>query len=435
MCSAAYVWAKVLGYLEAMLGSVIVQTWFDDTESVAVTDKQLVLYSPTEFHYQVIEKNYMEHIREGLHQYGFNIEPVLWTDEEYNAHLAKQDRRSAFSANPQFTLENYIAGSSNQIPLKIAAAVANDPGQSIYNPLFLYGPSGVGKTHLLYAIANALHASRQETKVVYVRGEAFTSELIDAIRKSNTAEFRAKYRTADVLLVDDIQFIAGKDATQAEFFHTFNELYEHHKQIVMTADRCPSAMATLEDRLKSRFGEGIMVGIEAPDRETRLMILRAKAKLLGLTLSVEIFDYLADMLTDNVRQIEGALKKIRVFHDLENIALSKENVAKIVEDLCQSPPTQAVTAEHIIDTVCRYYGIDHAQIFGQQRSKTVTEPRQISMYLCRTVTGLSFPKIGEIFGRDHGTVQHSIKKIAALLQSNDSHLCRIVEEMNRQLQE
>ncbi|MBQ9968053.1 MAG: chromosomal replication initiator protein DnaA [Oscillospiraceae bacterium] len=435
MYSADHIWAKVLEHLELLLGDVLVQTWFDDTKAIDLTETQLILYVPTDFRQQVIEKHYIEHIRQALRQLGQTVEPVLRSDPGDKPHWDKDPQRPSFPSCPQFTLDNYIAGSSNQVALKVATAVAHEPGQSIYDPLFFYGPPGVGKTHLLYAIANEICARQPQLQVVYVKCEQFTHELVEAIRDRNTTAFREKYRTADVLLMDDIQFIAGKEATQEEFFHTFNELHEHHRQIVLAADRRPGDMTTLEERLKSRFGEGIMVGIVPPDRETRLLILRSKAAALGLHFSEEVLELLASRLTDNVRQIEGALKKIRALRDLDDMALTKENVEKAIEDLCMEAPTLTICADRIIDTVSRYYGLDRTQLLGPQRNMVVAEARQISMYLARTAAGLPLPKIGQTFGRHHATVLHGIEKIQDLLQSKDPRLCKIMEELSKQLQE
>ncbi|MBP3633683.1 MAG: chromosomal replication initiator protein DnaA [Oscillospiraceae bacterium] len=433
MFSAAYIWAKVLGCLETTLGEILVQTWFDDAEAVALTEEQFILYSPSDFRQEKIIEHFLGHIRDALRTHQIHAEPIVWGEAEYKAYREQTKSFSAFTYNPRFTFSNYIAGSSNTRALKIAMAAANDPGQELFNPLFFYGPPGVGKTHLLYAIANSICSNMPEVNVIYVKAEQFTCELVEAIRDHNTAQFRSKYRTADVLLIDDIQFISGKEATQEEFFHTFNELIEQRKQIVMTADRVPADMITLENRLRTRFGEGIMVDIVPPDHETRLLILRSKAAALGLGLSEDIYDYLASQLTDNVRQIEGALKKIRAFHSLDNMALTIENIARTINDLRTEDPVRTITPELVINAVCRYYHVEEEQLMSPLRAKNIALPRQVAIYLSRKLAGLSFPELGRVFNRDNSTINYGLKKISALLRSPDTQLFDDVKTITEQL--
>ena len=256
------------------------------------------------------------------------------------------------------------------------------------------------------------------------------------MQKNYTAEFKNKYRHGvDVLLIDDIQFIAGKESTQEEFFHTFNQLYECKKQILMTADRKPGDMVTLEDRLRGRFGEGIMVGISVPDPDTRISIIRAKAKKLLLDFDEETIHYLADNLTDNVRQIEGALKKVRAYRDLGALELTRENIARTIEDVCTSDSKMPITPSIIIRNVTRYYGIDEDSIRGPQKSKGVAEPRQIAMYLIRKLVKMSFSDIGKEFGgRDHGTVHHSVKKVEAALKLKDNRLDGVIQDITSNIE-
>ncbi len=320
--------------------------------------------------------------------------------------------------NFEYTFENFIVGSSNKFAHAAARAVADNPGQS-YNPLFIYGPPGVGKTHLLYAIANGIRRDNPNANVVYIKGDQFTNELIAAIQSGKNIEFRSKYREADLFLIDDVQFIAGKESTQEEFFHTFNKLYEEHKQIVMTSDRKPSDMLTLEDRLKTRFEWGLLADVQPPDYETRMAIIKNKAKSLGLQLGDDVCNYIAINVTNNVRQIEGTVKKILAYRDLNNMPLDLPNVSRAIDDMFKSEGNALPTPGLIISQVCKFYNLEEAVIRGTQKNKGTAEARQIAMYMIRKLTNLSLPDIGKEFGRDHSTVLYAIRKVEVALKNGD----------------
>lgn len=429
MYAASYVWAKVLNHIEQQLGAVMVSAWFDDAEVVKLTETELVIYSPSEFRQERIRVNCAPYIEDALTQlFQSHARLVVWGETEMKANHDKKEKNESYF-NPQFVFENFVAGTTNILPLKIASAVADTPGMDVYNPLFFYGPPGVGKTHLLYSIANSISKQHPDMKIVCIKGDQFTNELIKAIQAGSTAQFRAKYREADILIVDDIQFIAGKEATQEEFFHTFNGLYENGKQIVLTADRKPGDMATLEDRLRSRFGVGILIGINPPDFETRMLITRFKAKQMGLDLGSDIIKFIATNLSDNVRQIEGALKKIRAYRDLADMELTLANVMQAIQDMQTAEASILVTPALILHNVCKYYGVDQDMLKSPQRSRNISEPRQVAMYLIRQMLGLSQDEIAKVFGRDRTTVLHALKQVNKTLEVKGNILEPILQEL------
>jgi len=411
MFSSAYVWAKILSYLEEQLSAITVSAWFDDVEIVELTEDKLILYSPDEFRRSMIQNRCADYIHEALRQiFQSNAKLQVFGDEELKEHQNKGKTPTAMDFNPQFSFDNFVVGGSNRFAHSAAIAVTNHPGD-VYNPLFIYGPPGVGKTHLLYAIANGIRQKKPDANIVFIKGDQFTIELIAAIQSGKNIEFRSKYREADLFLIDDIQFIAGKESTQEEFFHTFNKLYEEHKQIVMTSDRKPSDMLTLEDRLRTRFEWGLLASIEAPDYETRMAILRNKANHLGLNLTDDVCDYIAVNITNNVRQIEGTVKKIMAYRDLNNMPLDLPNIQRAISDMFKVEGNNLPTPSLIVSQVCKFYGVEENVILGTQKNKGTAEARQVAMYLVRKLTNLSLPDIGQHFSKDHSTVHHAIKKV------------------------
>ena len=422
MYASAYVWAKILGHLESTLGTVIVSNSFDDAEVVELNEEQLILYSPSEFRVEVIRRRYAQIIEDALKEiFDSNAKVIVFGDAEMKAYKEKDNVPTAMDFNPQFSFENFVVGPSNRFAHGAAIAVSNTPGQ-VYNPLFIYGPAGVGKTHLLYAIANGIRKNNPSANIVYIKGDQFTNELIAAIQTGKNIEFRSKYREADLFLIDDIQFIAGKESTQEEFFHTFNKLYEEHKQIVMTSDRKPSDMAALEDRLRTRFEWGLLADIQPPDYETRMAILRNKAKSLGLNLSDDVCNYIAINVTNNVRQIEGTVKKIMAYRDLNNMPLDLPNIQRAINDMFKTEGNALPTPSLIISQVSKFYSIDEAVLRGSLKNKGTAEARQMAIYLIRKLTNLSLPDIGKEFGRDHSTILHSIRKVEMELKKGNSTL-------------
>ena len=423
MYATAYVWAKVLRHVEERLDAVTVSAYFDDAEVVELNEEQLILYSPNDFRREFILRRYRDYIQDALKEiFNSDAKLLVFGDEELKAYKQKENPASAMDFNPQFSFENFVVGPSNRFAHGAAIAVSNQPGQA-YNPLFIYGPPGVGKTHLLYAIANGIRRTNPNANIVYIKGDQFTNELIAAIQSGKNIEFRNKYREADLFLIDDIQFIAGKETTQEEFFHTFNKLYEEHKQIVMTSDRKPSDMLTLEDRLRTRFEWGLLASIEAPDYETRMAIIKTKAQSLGMELPDDVCNYIAINVTNNVRQIEGTVKKIMAYRDLNNMPLDLQNVSVAIEDMFKTGSGNTLPSpDLIISQVCKFYSIDENTIRGTEKTRGTAEARQVAVYLVRKLTNLSSPDIGKVFNKDHSTILYSINKVESMLKSGDENL-------------
>ena len=420
MNSPADIWARVLSLMEADMTATTIRTWFDDTEAVALEEDRFLLYTPSDFKKDIIATRYLGAVKKALHElFSADFDVLVLGPGETEQRRTRQKKDDRFlPGTEEYTFERFVVGSSNKFAHAAARAVADHPAQN-YNPLFIYGESGLGKTHLLYAIAHTIHNNHPDYRIVYIKGDAFTNELIQAIREGRNQEFREKFRAADVFLMDDVQFIAGKDSTMEEMFHTFNTLYETKKQIVFTADRPPKEMLKLEDRLKTRFEWGLIADIQPPDYETRMAIIKNKAIRMGVELPEPVLQYIAENITANVRQIEGTVNKIMALRDLEGSDIDAATVTRAVRDMFKDPTDILPTSDVIIDEVCKYYSIENDVLRGQGRTKDTALARQIAMFLIREMTNLSLKEIGREFdNRDHTTVLHSIDRIEKLKKSN-----------------
>ena len=429
MYSSAYVWAKVLTHMENLLGTTVVSTWFDDAEVVELTEHKLVLYSPSEFRKDIIERRCAPHILDAMKElFDMTVELQVLTGDEVEEFKKKGKTPQFIEYNPQFTFDRFVVGPSNRFAHAAAIAVANKPAET-YNPLFIYGPSGLGKTHLLYAIAGEINYRHPDYNIIYIKGDQFTNEMIQSLQEGKNAEFRNKYRNADLFLVDDIQFISGKESTQEEFFHTFNNLYENHKQIVLTSDRPPSDLLRLEDRLKTRFEWGLIADINPPDYETRMAIILNKSKSLGMDMPDDVCAYIAENITTNIRQIEGTVKKIKAYWELTGMEINVGNVSRAIKDMYKGKADTLPTPSLIISEVGKFYNIDDDTLRGTLKNKGTAEARQVAMYLIRKMTNLSLPDTGKEFGRDHSTVLHSVRKIEKALSDSKNPLNETIRDI------
>ena len=420
-------------YCKTQMAEPTYNLYIDGLEPISFEDSSHITLSVrNDFICKIVTDRYLGLLKEAFKTVlGFDVDITLVVPSTPPHEVVLAQQYEANPASPQgnyeFTFENFIKGPSNQFAFAAAQAVAANPSGA-YNPLFIYGGSGLGKTHLLTAIQTEIKRTHPDFVIMYVTCEQFTNELIAAIRAGSTEDFRMKYRVADLLLVDDIQFIAGKKQTQEEFFHTFNTLYESGRQIVLTSDRPPREMTQLEDRLQTRFEWGLMVDVAPPDFETRLAIIKNKAALLGVQLPDDISSFIAENLTANVRQIEGALNKLLAYRDLLGNQVDGEAVSRAVKDMLKKYNEFVPSPSLIIEYICRYYDVDEEQVRGQGRNRDLMEARQTAMYLIRRMTNLSLNDIGKEFGdRDHTTVLHSLDQVEKKMRSDPAYAEKVKE--------
>lgn len=425
MNSLQDIWSGIMEILAGKLTPVSIKTWFEDCTPVDLKDGTLVLHTTTEFKRGILQSRFESEIKDALRElFSCDFELlILAGDEEYEAPAVD----NPLPEMEGYTFDDFIVGKCNEYAYAAAKGVVKNPGSKVYNPLFIYGNSGLGKTHLLCAIGTAIHENQPDARIAFVKGEEFTNQMVNSIKEGTADEFRQKYRGVDLFLVDDIQFIAGKEATQEEFFHTFNSIYEAGHQIVITSDRPPIDMLRLDERLRTRFEGGLMADVQPPDVETRMAIIRNKAGHLGMVLSDDIVSYIAQKFTTNVRQIEGIINRLTAFREITGDTITREMVddaAKVViRDGVYVP-----TPEKIIDETARYYQVSAEDIKGISRQKNIVTARHITAYLIRNLTNLSLPGIGDFLNRDHATVLSSIRKIEGQIR-NDKELSATIRDI------
>ena len=441
------VWEEVLNIMAADLPERSFDAWLKDSRPVHLDGNTLYVEFPNEFTKDWVEARYVNPLTRTLRQVTNRDWDIKFTIPEGVKSLGSPGAAGTRNApsgnwsqnrvqrseevppappprssvlNPRYTFDSFVVGNSNRFAHAASLAVAEGPAKA-YNPLFIYGGVGLGKTHLMHAIGHYALEQNPNISVVYVTSETFTNDLISAIGKKSMVDFRNKYRNADILLIDDIQFVAGKESTQEEFFHTFNALYEANRQLVISSDRPPKDIPTLEERLRSRFEWGLTADIQPPDIETRIAILRKKAKDDNLVIDQEILSYIATHVQSNIRELEGALVRVTAHANLHNAPLSLETVAEALNDILKAPVHQPVTIEGIMEIVADYYAIKVSELKSKRRTRNITFPRQIAMYLARDLTDSSLPEIGQAFGgRDHSTVIHAVEKIESELKLDPS---------------
>jgi chromosomal replication initiator protein len=440
------IWEQTLNIIKGEMSEVSFNTWIKSCEPISINDDTLKLSVPNDFTKDILEQRYKSLLVQALKIVSskkYNIDFLLHSEftVDETPDIKKEDNKPSAvtvndemsaTLNPKYTFDSFVIGNSNRFAHAASLAVAESPAKA-YNPLFIYGGVGLGKTHLMHAIGHYILQGNPKAKVVYVSSEKFTNELINAIKDDNNEEFRNKYRKVDVLLIDDIQFIAGKERTQEEFFHTFNTLHDANKQIILSSDRPPKEIPTLEDRLRSRFEWGLIADIQPPDFETRMAILKKKADVENLSVANEVMVYIATKIKSNIRELEGALIRIVAYSSLTNREITVDLASEALKDIISNKQGTHVTVDTIQDAVSSYFNLRVEDLKSQRRTRNVAYPRQIAMYLSRKLTDMSLPKIGEEFGgRDHTTVIHAYEKISASLKT-DEVLQNTVNDITKKL--
>ncbi len=428
MAAVKEIWDNCMAIMAAELNNpVSVNVWLKQIKPISINGEVAVLSVPTYFYWEIIKTKFGTLIHESLSKVlGFEVEVNLVIEEDLPQEEEERQPEKTTDAllikpiNEEYTFENYVVGNSNRLAHAACQAVANNPAKA-YNPLFLYGESGLGKTHLMYSIINVVKSNHPEYSVLYVSCEDFTNELISSLRNASMEQFRNKYRDIDLLLVDDIQFIGGKEQTQEEFFHTFDYIWRSGKQIVIASDRPPKEIQKLTDRLRGRFESGLLADIQPPDYELRQAIIKKKAEALGLDLPDDVIDFLSNRLKNSVRQLEGALKKIHALNLISKTPPSIATAQSAVADILNENEPIDKVVDRIITEVGRYYSVSVDDMKSLKRPANISNARQIAMYIIRDITGLSLPEIGKFFaGKDHSTVHHAIKRVEGLIESNAS---------------
>ena len=415
MNSIQDIWNGIMEILSGKLTTTSINTWFADCTPVDLKDGTFVIHTTSELKREILHKRFESEIKNALQDmFSCDFDLLILMGDELEEYREEQEnKKKAEYSLPEmdgYTFENFIVGKSNEFAYAAAQGVVKNPGNKVYNPLFIYGNSGLGKTHLLCAIGTAILENKPETRIAFIKGDDFTNQMVRSIKEGTADEFRQKYRGVDLFLVDDIQFIAGKEATQEEFFHTFNSIYEAGHQIVITSDRPPIDMLRLDDRLRTRFEGGMMADVKPPDVETRMAIIRNKAGLLGMSLSDDVVAYIAQKITANVRQIEGVINRLTALCDVTGKEITREMVDEAIRVVIRDG-VYVPTPEVILAETARYFQVTADDVKGQSRQKSIMTARHITAYLIRNLTNLSLPGIGAFLNRDHATILSSIRKI------------------------
>lgn len=428
------------------VGDVAIKLWIKTLQPISLEGNRAIFSVDSDFQRGVVIANYGDLLKQAFKAtLGFDVEIDIRIPDEMRINKPvdldsleeKQHEleKSYEYAKYDYTFDTFIVGSSNEFAYAACKAVADDDGGMVYNPLFIYGPSGLGKTHLITATAKEMKNKNNDLNIIYVTGETFSSEIINAIQTNSTTKFHDKYRSADVLLVDDIQFIAGKNSTQEEFFHTFNALYQDGKQIVLTSDRPPKAIKTLEDRIRSRFESGLIADINTPDFETRMAIIKRKAELLELKIPDDVAQFIANKLKTNIRQLEGAVKKLKALNHYAGSQPSISMAQSVIRDILNDDQPLPITVEKIIAEVANVYGVTPEDIRSTKRASAVSNARKIAIYVVREITQMPLASIGvEFGGRDHSTIVYAVNNVSASIKK-DSHLKELVEDMIKNIKD
>lgn len=433
-------WEVICSYCQTKITDVAYNTWFSRIKPLKLDFEKNTAYLvvPNDFHRQTLTRCYIPLLNEAFEAvFGSKFIISFKTPEEIDEveKTTADNKEESKNTSYEYTFDTFIVGSSNKFAHAACLAVATNPAHA-YNPLFLYGNSGLGKTHLLYAIGNEIKKNDPSKVICYINGDDFTNELIESLRLAKMSEFRNKYRQADILLVDDVQFIGGKESTQEEFFHTFNALYNAHKQIVLTSDRPPKEIKTLDDRLRSRFEQDIIADIQPPDIETRIAIIKRKAELVNIDIPNDVCEFIASKIKANIRQLEGTVKKLNAKSHLNNEKITISSAQEVIADILNNDVPPEVTVERIIDEVARTYGVSSDEIRSQKnRSANISNARHIAIYLTRELTTLSMVAIGEEFGNRHySTIIYTLKKVEEMMKK-DRRIKELVDDTMKNIRD
>lgn len=433
------IWSSVLEYCKDRTTDTAYRLWISPIEMTDFTGSTAHLSFTSEFKKNTVLSQYNDLLLEAFENVcGFPVKLFCYAPDSFSSEEEKNQNSLIDFKNDIFTFDNFIVGNSNKFAYTAARAIAADPGGQInrehgianYNPLFIYGNSGLGKTHLLKAICNEIKNNYPHMKVVYVYSEDFLNEFMGVLSTKNTEEFRQKYRNVDVLLVDDIQYIAGKEATEWEFFHTFNALVDNGKQVVLTSDRPPKDIKSIIDRLRNRFESGLIVDIQIPEYETRCAIIKRKAELLNFNIPENVINFIAERIKSNIRQLEGITKKLHAMctygEDVPNIALAQQAIKDVLNDVQPVP----ITINRVVDEVCRTTGVSNEDIYSKKHTAEVSDARKMCFYIIREVTNISYEEIGKEFNRNHSTVMYNVNKLGEILKQNSALNARVMDIIN-----